>query len=202
MNNKGKKTGKTIMLIGVLFVLASLGLTAYNTIEENKAERLSAQVLSQLDMAPSVNGGQSLPDYVVNPDISLPKKEIDGKHYVGTVSIPALSLTLPVIDKWSYENFKIAPCIYEGTPYKKNMIIAAHNYRKHFASIKSLEQGDTVIFKDMDGNTFSYEVMYVEILDNNAVEEMSAGQWDLTLFTCTYGGATRITVRCMEKTKK
>ena len=53
----------------------------------------------------------------------------------------------------------------------------------------------------MDGNTFYYEVMYVEILDNNAVEEMSAGQWDLTLFTCTYGGATRITVRCMEKAK-
>lgn len=193
--NKGKRTGRIIMLIGTLFVLASLALTFYNSYEENKAERLSGEVLEKLDMA-QVTQSQSLPDYVVNPEMNLPKKEIDGKDYVGTVSIPALSITLPVMAEWSYENFKISPCVYEGTPYKNNFIICAHNYRKHFGSLKNLQQGDKVTFRDMDGNVFSYEVMYTEILDNNAVEEMSAGEWDLTLFTCTYGGATRVTVRC------
>lgn len=193
--NKGKRTGKIIMLIGALFVLASLALTFYNSYEESRAEKLSNEVLGQLDMA-QVTQSQSLPDYVVNPEISLPKKEVDGNDYVGTVSIPKLNVNLPVMAEWSYDNFKISPCVYEGTPYKNNFIICAHNYRKHFGSLKNLEQGDKVTFKDMDGNVFDYEVMYTEILDNNAVEEMSAGQWDLTLFTCTYGGATRVTVRC------
>lgn len=183
------------MLIGALFVLASLALTFYNSYEESRAEKLSNEVLGQLDMA-QVTQSQSLPDYVVNPEISLPKKEVDGNDYVGTVSIPKLNVNLPVMAEWSYDNFKISPCVYEGTPYKNNLIICAHNYRKHFGSLKNLEQGDKVTFKDMDGNVFDYEVMYTEILDNNAVEEMSAGQWDLTLFTCTYGGATRVTVRC------
>ena len=29
-----------------------------------------------------------------------------------------------------------------------------------------------------------------------AVEEMTSGTFDLTLFTCTYGGRSRITVYC------
>lgn len=194
--NKGKRKGKIIMALGLAFVLASLALTLYNSYTENKAEESSASVLSQLDMAetPVI---PELPDYVINPDMEMRRKEIDGKYYVGTVSIPALELKLPVMDEWSYDNFKISPCVYEGTPYKNNLIIAAHNYRKHFGSLKNLQKGDKVTFKDMDGNIFNYEVLYTELLDNNAVEEMSGGEWDLTLFTCTYGGAQRVTVRCI-----
>ncbi|MBQ8503560.1 MAG: sortase [Clostridia bacterium] len=185
------------MLLGVLFVLSSLGLTFYNSYEEKNAERFSSQVLEKLDMAQVTEGVSSIPDYVVNPGMDMPEKEIDGKYYVGTVSIPALGITLPVMAEWSYENFKISPCVYEGTPYKNDFIVCAHNYRNHFGSLKNLTQGDRVTFKDFDGNVFTYEVLYTEILDNNAVEEMSAGDWDMTLFTCTYGGATRVTVRCV-----
>ena len=28
------------------------------------------------------------------------------------------------------------------------------------------------------------------------VEEMEAGEWDFTMFTCTIGGSNRVTVRC------
>ena len=37
----------------------------------------------------------------------------------------------------------------------------------------------------------------VETLPETAVEEMRAGEWDLTLFTCTYDGRARVTVRCI-----
>lgn len=183
------------MLFGALFVAAALVLTFYNSYEEKKAEKLSSDVLLKLDMAAVTENEDTIPDYVINPLMNLPKKEIDGKTYVGTVSIPALEVTLPVMSEWSYDNFKISPCVYEGTPYQNNFIICAHNYRNHFGNLKNLTQGDKITFKDFDGNVFNYEVLYTEILDNNAVEEMSAGEWDLTLFTCTYGGATRVTVR-------
>ncbi len=194
--NKGKKQGRIIMLLGAVMVLLSLGLTVYNSCEEKKAEKQSSDVLMQIDMAIPTEKTEGVPDYVVNPLMALPKKEIDGKFYVGTVSVPKLRITLPVMSQWSYENFKISPCVYEGTPYQNNFIICAHNYRNHFGYLKNLTQGDKVSFTDFDSNVFNYEVMYTEILDNNAVEEMSEGDWDLTLFTCTYGGATRVTVRC------
>lgn len=193
--NKGKRNGRIIMLLGGILVLAALVMTIYNSYMENRAETMSNEVLNALDMV-NVVPDEELPDYIVNPDMDMPRKSVDGKDYVGTVSIPSLNLTLPVMAEWSYDNFKIAPCVYEGTPYKQNMIIAAHNYKKHFGALKNLLHGDKVIFKDMDGNEFTYEVMYVETLDKKSVEEMSAGEWDLTLFTCTYGGATRVTVRC------
>ena len=30
------------------------------------------------------------------------------------------------------------------------------------------------------------------------IEEMAAGDWDLTLFTCTLGGQARLTLRCTQ----
>lgn len=182
------------MFAGLLLVLSSLCLTIYNSYSENKAAKESDKVLSRIVAEKSDTTGA--PDYLLSPDIEMPRKEFDGKYYVGTLSIPALSMSWPVVDEWSYANFKIAPCVYEGTPYKHNLIICAHNYRKHFGPINNLVPGDEVSFTDMDGNVFKYEVMYTDILDDEAAEELSSGEWDLTLFTCTYSGSTRITVRC------
>ena len=68
--------------------------------------------------------------------------------------------------------------------------------RSHFGALKELNEGDGVFFTDMDGNRFSYRVKETEILPPGAVEEMTTGDWELTLFTCTFGGASRVTVRC------
>ena len=77
------------------------------------------------------------------------------------------------------------------------MIICAHNYDRHFGLIKTLEEGDKVSFTDVYGDRFDYEVSEVTILQPTDVDEMKDPvDWDLTLFTCTIGGATRVTVRC------
>jgi sortase A len=80
------------------------------------------------------------------------------------------------------------------------MIICAHNYDRHFGQIKNLKEGDKVTFTDVYGDRFDYEVSEVTILQPTDVEEMKdPSDWDLTLFTCTIGGATRVTVRCVMK---
>ena len=48
----------------------------------------------------------------------------------------------------------------------------------------------------MNGKSLYYKVANLETLGAYDVDEMEAGQWDLTLFTCTIGGANRVTVRC------
>ena len=54
-------------------------------------------------------------------------------------------------------------------------------------------------FTDVEGNVLSYTVAETELLDGSDVEAMEAGDWDLTLFTCTVGGKTRVTVRCLRQ---
>ena len=77
----------------------------------------------------------------------------------------------------------------------KYLIICGHNYPSHFADLKKLQEGDTATFTDMAGNTFTYQMIICEILNPDATEEMESGDWDLTLFTCTVGGQTRVAVR-------
>lgn len=126
----------------------------------------------------------------------MTEKEIDGERYIGYLSIPALELELPVMSQWSYSRLKIAPCRYTGSVNGEDLVLMAHNYARHFGGLAQLAEGDSVIFTDMDGITTVYEVVARDILMPTAVEEMTAGDYDLTLFTCTYGGKSRVTVYC------
>lgn len=189
--------GKRLMTIGLLLLAAALALTAYNVWDESRAERSALAAAEQLQQEPAVpleEGEQ--PVYQLHPEMEMPTVEIDGRRYIGRVTISAIGLDLPVLTEWSSANGKIAPCRYKGSAYTGDLIIAGHNYRSHFGSLKQVEVGEEVLFTDVDGNVFSYRVAAMEILDGAAVEEMEAGEWDLSLFTCTYGGQTRLTLRC------
>ena len=125
----------------------------------------------------------------------MPTVEIDGHAYIGVVRIPVLGLELPVMEEWSYPRLRTAPCRYTGSAYEGNLIICGHNYASHFGRLKDLRPGDTARFTDADGNVFCYEMAELETLQPTAIEEMKSGDWALTLFTCTVGGQSRVTVR-------
>ena len=48
----------------------------------------------------------------------------------------------------------------------------------------------------MNGIVTHYTVEEVEILDGTDISGMLSGSWALSLYTCTYGGSARLTVRC------
>lgn len=197
-------------MIGVLLLAAAFLLTVYNLWSDAMANVSVRSALEKLIPGMEENADMDLPmrtydedpenvyipDYILNPKMDMPEEEVNGQKYIGVLKIPALSLELPVISAWSYPNLKEAPCRYTGSSYLNNMVIAAHNYRSHFGNLKDLSQGDEVSFTDVDGNIFQYKVVELEILSPYAIEEMTSGDWDLTLFTCTVGGKSRVTVRC------
>ncbi len=115
----------------------------------------------------------------------------------GTLEIPALELSLPVMDAWSDPDLKLAPCRYKGSAYLDDMIVAGHDYRTHFGNLYRLQTGEEVRSTDAEGNLFAYTVAEREKLAATAVEEMENGDWDLTLFTCAWGGKAREAVRCI-----
>lgn len=194
------KKGTRCIGVGLLLIAAALFLTGYNLWDDHRAGEDANAALEQLvpliEDDPIPLDEIEYPDYILNPNMEMPVKNIDGADYIGVISIPAIDRELPVFSEWNYTNLKTAPCRYVGSAYLDNMVICAHNYHIHFGSLKYLSYGDTVTFTDIDGNVFIYKVIEVEILQPTAIEEMTTSDCDLTLFTCTIGGATRVTVRC------
>lgn len=201
--SKGRKTGNILITIGLLLVAAALFLTIFNLWDSARAEKaakLAARQLKEASLKENLSakpGELIIPDYMLNPDMDMPAVEVDGYRYIGTISIPSLELELPVMEEWSDSKLRKAPCRYSGSAYLDNMVIAAHNYRNHFGRLKNIAMGEEVIFTDNDGNLFRYEAAEMETLGKYDVEEMTSGDWDLTLFTCTYGGKSRVTLRCL-----
>ena len=106
------------------------------------------------------------------------------------------SSSLPVLSQCSDTLLKLAPCRYDGSAYGTHLVIAAHNYSAHFGSLSALQPGDLVTFTDMEGYCQQYTVAGLETLSPTDVEAMTDEAWPLTLFTCTLGYQSRITVRC------
>ena len=187
-----RKIGLAMMIIGTISMAAALGLGGYNLWDDHRAG-IQADALLQTIIRHQKAGG--IPSELMS-DAGLELLETDGYRYIGTVSIPAIDVTLPVQEDWGPAQMKISPCRYMGSPNQGDFIICAHNYAAHFGRLKNLLPGDEAVFTDLEGNEFHYTVAELEILADTAVEEMESGAWDLTLFTCTLGGEARVTVRC------
>jgi sortase A len=195
------KCGIVMMAVGLLLLAGALGWTGYNIITERRAEASSAQTVAILQ--------QQIPGYLNADDqhdnFSQPNEasvtemqslDIAGQECIGVLDIPCLELSLPVQKDWSYPQLNDSPCRYQGSFLDGSLIIAGHNYQKHFGKLSQLNSGDRVIFTDVAGNVYSYAVTSVDVLAKTDVAAMEAGNWDLTLFTCTPGGLNRVTVRC------
>ena len=186
------------MIIGSVLIFAALGLFIYNEHEQNLAAESVSKLMPQLVEAIRVQKEETSEPVLptVNPQKEMKTAEIDGHEYIGFVGIPALGLELPVMADWDYDKLKIAPCRYSGSVFTGDLVVMAHNYKKHFGSLSTLRPGDSVTFTDMEGQTLYYEVTALVVLSSTAVEDMTSGEFDFTLFTCTYGGESRVTVRC------
>ncbi len=90
-------------------------------------------------------------------------------------------------------------CRYSGSTDTKDLVIAGHNYKRHFGELTNLQPGNEVTLQTMDGQEYCYQVATLETLTSTATKEMTAGDYPLTLFTCDYSGQARITVRCQQK---
>lgn len=208
-----KRISSFLIFTGLLMIVAALILVCYNIWDDQRATVSARTVLKELlvympeqnddgtqddtdDKNNLPDSSEDYPAYVLHPEIEMPTVKIDGRDYIGALRIPSLDLKLPIISEWSYPALKIAPCRYKGSAYSSDLIIAAHNYNSHFGRIKYLKVGDKVTVTDIDGNVFHYVVCEVQVLSPTAIEEMETSGYPLTLFTCTIGGQSRVTVRC------
>lgn len=210
--------GAVLICVGAALIIAALGISGYYLwVQEQSGEKAdkamqsliqqiavnnnpgneqiapSGPAVEQLPPAgPGISGSEQIPD----PQLRMPSIEIDGVPYIGYLEIPALSLSLPVISESTEENLDISPCRFYGTVYQNNFVIGGHRYRRHFRKLSTLGYGQRLTFTDVEGTVFTYEVMECEVIEPYEAEYLCSGDWDLSLYTCTPGGASRVVVRC------
>ena len=206
---KKNRIGNILKGAGLILVTAAVLLLVYNLWDGHRARESEEAILaeylqenkkaSESPDASDKEDEQNTPDYLLNPDMDMPEytlKSLGDVACIGILEIPALDLELPVISSWSYSSLRLAPCRYSGSAYKGDLVIAAHNYQSHFGGLRTLPEGSEVFFTDAVGNRFSYYVAVTEALTPWSVDDMTSGEWPLTLFTCTLDSQNRVTVRC------
>lgn len=214
-----RNKGRFLIASGAVLILAALSLVLYNFYHETESKkamdkalvRLEKEIPSQpqdnsspFDVFDSPEGIESeavgeTPDEVLETEETV---ELDGKLYLGIITLPSLDQKFPVIKGWSYGDMNVAPCQYAGSRAGRDLIICGHNYAGFFDKLENLNSGDEVIFTDINGNNYYYEVSYTELIsgwDSSSMFQGAREDWDLTLFTCTWSGYSRVTVRCVRK---
>ena len=194
--------GKLCVIAGVLLLLAALSVFGYNRREDAHAGAEAQAAVQELEEKVMELSTAETPSDTADPDSEEPQSSelpvilLDGYEYIGVLSIPSLDLRLPVMSDWSYPKLKLSPCRASGSSRTDDMVIAAHNYELHFGKLGSLSVGDSVEFTDMEGVENHYTVTKTDVLKPTDVDEVKASGYALTLYTCTYGGKTRIVVFC------
>ena len=203
-----KLTGVLFMLLGLSLVLGSLFLFMKNRREDQTARTFTDSVIPVLqeeirqtrqtvpaETSPDLT--ENIPaEYLTPEDLIMTEKIINGYGYIGYLTIPDLGLELPVMSGWDSARLQISPCRFTGSLRGEDLVLMAHNFSSHFGRLSQLSMGAQVQFMDMDGNLWNYQVVAMDVLPAEALEEMTAGEYDLTLFTCATNRAHRVTVRC------
>lgn len=185
-----RKIGICCMAAGIALILCALILFIYNRYESQAAGRAAHAILTELQRKVN-HAEQGAPQ---TDEMSV--VNIDGYDYIGFIAIPALSLELPVMSEWDYSRLKTAPCRQFGNIVSDDLVIAGHNYVRHFGRLNKLQLDDSVIFTDVNGSVTEYLVQSTQILQATDVEQVKNSSYDLVLYTCTYSGTERITVAC------
>lgn len=211
--------GVVLIVIGVLALTGAVAWLVRNVAEDIAADRFSRQTVEKIqhmmettptDAAGKADGdrkttsGEAAETVALDPRlIEMRTYVIEGVPYIGTLEIPSAALVLPVCSEWSYDNLSDSPCRYCGSYLTNDMVICAHDFGSHFRAIRSLDIGDTVYFTPVDGKKIKYLVSNVETVAPTDVDKMVVNTkpdgtghlWDMTLFTCNFGGQTRCAVR-------
>ena len=200
--NDLRKAANALIVVGVFLLVCALILVMYNIDKDGDVGKATGEIVAALSDEIAANGG------------ALPKSEdealemgrdgkdvilIDGRAYIGYLTVASQSLELPILAECSDANLKIAPCCYNGSVYESGFVLAGHNYRSHFGRLTNLHIGDSVSFTNAFGAVTEYTVVELQSLRPTAVSSMKNDSYDLSLFTCNMSGNARYTVRCMRK---
>ena len=212
------KYGKTLTVILVIVVIAIVGLLGflgYQVYDKNKKVKEASEFVDNYNEGTSSSDGDeqqedtnSAGDKINEIASSLnstsgsstttktaTKGNFKGFTTVGTMEIPAINFSYPIIDsvsKSAIENSVavLYPSGGESINQPGNTVIIGHNYRNgaFFSNNKKLKVGDKINVKYYRGTRISYTIynkFETNDQDTSFYQRETNGKAELTLSTCT-----------------
>ncbi len=137
----------------------------------------------------------------------------NGYNYtsIATINIPKINVQYPILEgttgstEETEDLLKISPTKFWGPEPNEvgNFCIVGHNYRntKFFSKVPTLENGDIVEITDLSGKTVKYRVYNkyeVQPDDVSCTSQLTNGNKEITLITCTNDSKLRVIVKARE----
>ena len=166
--------------------------------EDSEVEEIDLKEL----MSANKNAGSKL-------DTKVHKTKNGAKYTtVAVIEIPKINIIYPVIysedtsEKTTEDLLKISVVKYWGPDANEqgNFCIVGHNYhnKRFFSKAATLKNGDSIYLTDINNNTLEYKVYnkyVVEPNDLKCTSQLTNGQTELTLITCTMTGKQRTIIK-------
>lgn len=148
-----------------------------------------------------------------NVDKSYSKKTADGFNYrsLASISIPKINVNYPILEGETMSTeetdslLKISPCKFWGPEINEvgNYCIVGHNYRNNrfFSKVLTLEVGDTFTISEVSGRVITYQIYdkyTVEPKNRSCTSQLTGGEKEVTLITCTDNSEYRVIVKARE----
>ena len=199
----GKFEKCAIYIVLVLIVLICLKIiNVFQKSTKDYDEKIYSKVYDQYNAIEEEND-----EYGVSriPEENSEEKQVDDNLVLGTIEIPKIGISYPVISTTTAEYLKIAPTKLAGVGLneKGNCSIIGHNYEndKFFSKLEDLSKDDVVYIKEKDGMKRVYSVTEKKEISANDVsclEQNTNDKRQVTLITCTNVKNKRLVVKCEE----
>ncbi len=153
-----KKTKSRIpLIVGIIaIVLVVVGLLrgGYLFQEQKKSEKQTQEVLESMKTLIPGLGTETESSGTMGRD-PLVALSVNGTDVVGCLEIPALDVTAPVLTKKNKKPYCVTWV--SGSPVKGKLRIEGGR-RDIFRRLSKANPGDKVLFTDIDGTRYAYEV--------------------------------------------
>lgn len=217
-----KKYNKVLTIVLVVIVIAIFGVVGfigYDVIKKNAENRDQNKALEEFEnrlsaIRNNISNDTNVNQTELNGNVSLnfninevtvnngsgnsgnssnvAKQTYKGYTMLGRLSIPSISLDLPVLDRASEASMKVSVGVLYGVGLNQigNTVIAGHNYRNgtFFSNLKRVKNGDTIYVTDNSGTKIKYTVYNVYTTTSSDFDYASrdtAGKREVSLTTCT-----------------
>ena len=184
-----RKGARFLQVLGVLLILASLGLLAWLKVSDVRAQQDTAAVTERMTQLLEVRSSGILSE---GP---MPTLELNGRDYAALLEVPGMNVTLPVCDDWESRNEVANPCRYWGSVYEGNLILGGGRMAQ-LAFCAQLDLDDRIVITDLQGREFVYEVKSILRRDDITFDKLREGEYPLTIFTHDGSSNRSIVVHC------
>lgn len=138
-----------------------------------------------------------------SPDGDSPYLEtvnLSGYEVTGILQIPDLNRSWPIIASGDAAATAKIPSIYGGNPASGDLVIADGADNQQFSGLKDLPDGSEVVFTDVSGREYRYQVATVETVPSSKLSAISRHRerWDAAIITPNFSGRSQLVTRLVK----